>query len=155
MKSSKIFCWKHTFKPFLRGTGGKSSAGNHIKATFSFHKIKPKTLNWLPYIIICHCTSISSWFIILDKNNCKSFLSLLNPYMSLCVGGVCAHEKTLEGLTGTHTSSFFRHKQVSGRNGDNKWLRMTNVFILCDLLWKVQKNHAANIEGSFNIWLPT
>ncbi len=26
---------------------------------------------------------------------------------------------------------------------------MTNDFI-CDLLWKVQKNHAANREGSFN-----
>ncbi len=25
---------------------------------------------------------------------------------------------------------------------------MTNAFILCDLLWKVQKNHAANGEGS-------
>ncbi len=24
---------------------------------------------------------------------------------------------------------------------------MTNAFILCDLVWKVQKSHAANIEG--------
>ncbi len=28
--------------------------------------------------------------------------------------------------------------------------KVTNVFILCDLLWKVQKNHAANRDGSFN-----
>ncbi len=26
---------------------------------------------------------------------------------------------------------------------------MTNAFILCDLLWKVQKSHTANIEESF------
>ncbi len=26
---------------------------------------------------------------------------------------------------------------------------MTNAFILCDLLWKVQKSHEANREGSF------
>ncbi len=29
------------------------------------------------------------------------------------------------------------------------WLRMTNVFILCNVLWKVQKSLAANREGSF------
>ncbi len=28
-------------------------------------------------------------------------------------------------------------------------LKMTNAFILCDLVWKVQKSHAANTEGSF------
>ncbi len=27
---------------------------------------------------------------------------------------------------------------------------MTNAFILCDLIWKVQKSHAANRECSFN-----
>ncbi len=27
---------------------------------------------------------------------------------------------------------------------------MTNAFILCDLVGKVQKSHAANREGSFN-----
>ncbi len=26
-------------------------------------------LKWLPYILICHCTSLSPWFIILDKND--------------------------------------------------------------------------------------
>ncbi len=31
--------------------------------------ISPKTLEWLSYILICHCISLSSWFIILDKNN--------------------------------------------------------------------------------------
>ncbi len=31
------------------------------------------------------------------------------------------------------------------------WLRMTNAFILCNLLWKVQKNLAANREGSFQL----
>ncbi len=28
---------------------------------------------------------------------------------------------------------------------------MTNAFILCDLIWKVQKSDAANREGSFNV----
>ncbi len=27
---------------------------------------------------------------------------------------------------------------------------MINAFILCDLVWKVQKSHEANREGSFN-----
>ncbi len=43
----------------------------------------------------------------------------------------------LQGHTETHKISFFPYKQVSGRNGDHEWLRMTNAFILCDLLWKV------------------
>ncbi len=41
---------------------------------------------------------------------------------------------------------FFSYKQVSG---DHEWLRMCNAFILCDLVSKVQKGHAANREGSF------
>ncbi len=28
---------------------------------------------------------------------------------------------------------------------------MTNAFILCDLIWKVKKSHAAKREGSFNV----
>ncbi len=44
---------------------------------------------------------------------------------------------------------FFSYKQVSGRNSDHEWCRITNAFILCDLLWKVKKSHAANREGSF------
>ncbi len=31
------------------------------------------------------------------------------------------------------------------------WLRITNAFILCNLLWKVQKCIAANKEGSFKL----
>ncbi len=54
-----------------------------------------------------------------------------------------------EGCTVTHKRSFFPYKQVNGRNDDHEWLRMTNAFMLCDLLWNVQKNHAANREGSF------
>ncbi len=32
----------------------------------------------------------------------------------------------------------------------DEWLRMTNALILCDLIWNVQKRHAANRDGSFN-----
>ncbi len=66
------------------------------------------------------------------------------------LGGVLFQENTPEGHTETHKSSFFPDKQVSGRNGDHEWRRMTNAFILCDLLWTVQKRYAANREGSFN-----
>ncbi len=50
---------------------------NHRKASFSFYKVIPKTLKWLPYILICHCTSLSPWFIILDKNN---FVKVFHHY---------------------------------------------------------------------------
>ncbi len=63
--------------------------------------------------------------------------------------GVYSHENTPEGRTETHKSSFSPYKQVNGRNGDHEWLRMTNAFILCGLVWKVQKGCAANREGSF------
>ncbi len=66
------------------------------------------------------------------------------------LGGVFSQENTPVGHTETHKSSSFPFKQVSGRNGDHEWLRMTNAFILWDLLWKAQQNHAANREGSFN-----
>ncbi len=59
---------------------------------------------------------------------------------------------TLECLTEIHKSSLFPYKQVSRRNCDHERLRMTNIFMLCDLLWKVQKNHAANREGSFKCY---
>ncbi len=39
-----------------------------LKATFSFHKLIPQTLKRQSYILIGHCTSLSPWFIILDKN---------------------------------------------------------------------------------------
>ncbi len=62
--------------------------------------------------------------------------------------GVVSHENTPEDRTKTHKSLFVPYKQVSGRNCDHEWLRMTNAFILCDLLWKV--SHAANRAGSFS-----
>ncbi len=63
------------------------------------------------------------------------------------LGGVFPHENTPEGCTETHKSLFIPYKEVIGRNGDHEWLRMTNTFILCDLVWKVQKGHATNREG--------
>ncbi len=53
--------------------------------------------------------------------------------------GVLSHENTPEGLTETHKSSSFPYKQTSGKNGYQEWLRMTNAFILCDLIWKVMQ----------------
>ncbi len=62
------------------------------------------------------------------------------------LGGDFSHKNTPEGLTGTHKSSFSPYKQANGNQG---WRKITNVFILYDLFWKVQKSHAANSEGSF------
>ncbi len=68
------------------------------------------------------------------------------------LGGIFSQENTPEARTGTHKGSFFPYKQVSRRNGEHEWLRITTAFILCDLVWKVQKNHAVNREGSFNMY---
>ncbi len=69
------------------------------------------------------------------------------------LGGDVSQENTPECHTETHKSSIsFAYKQVSGRKDDHEWLRMTNAFILYDLVWKVQKGLAVNREGSFN-WI--
>ncbi len=75
--------------------------------------------------------------------------------MVICMGnleGVVTQENTPEGRKESHKRSLFPYKQVSRRNGDHEWLRMTNVFILCDLIWKVQKCQAVNKEGSFEMF---
>ncbi len=45
--------------------------------------------------------------------------------------------------------NIFPYKQLSGRNGDHEWLKMTNAFIVSDLVWKIQKSPTENSEGSF------
>ncbi len=92
---------------------------------------------------------------------CSHFLLVIRPWLNLStdghgpvicmgdLGGVLSWENTPQGCTETHKSLFFSIL-TSGRNGDHEWFRMTNTFILCDLVWKVQKSHAANREGSFN-----
>ncbi len=67
--------------------------------------------------------------------------------------GVFSQENTPDDHTETHKCSLFLYKQLNGRNGDHEWLRITNAFILCDLVWKVQKSHATNREGSFKLVL--
>ncbi len=36
-----------------------------LKLTSHFINLSQKTLKWLPYILICQCTSLLPWFIIL------------------------------------------------------------------------------------------
>ncbi len=69
-------------------------------------------------------------------------------YVSCMGGGVLTKiiQKVTQRPTKVH---FFPYKQISSINGDHQWIRMTNAFILCDLLWKFQKSHAANRDGSF------
>ncbi len=66
------------------------------------------------------------------------------------LGGVFSQENTPEGHTETYKNSFFPYKQIRWRNGDHEWHRMTNAFILCDLVWKVkqQKENVALINNS-------
>ncbi len=55
----------------------------------------------------------------------------------ICMGNLgegFSQENTPEGCMETHKSSFFLYKQISGRNVDHERLRMTNAFILCDLV---------------------
>ncbi len=63
----------------------------------------------------------------------------LETYCHLCYTHLhyTLSENIPEGPTETTKSSFFPYKQVSWRNGDHKWFRMTNAFILCDLIWKI------------------
>ncbi len=71
----------------------------------------------------------------------------------ICMGnleGVFSQENTQEGHTETHKKKI-PYKKVSWRKGDQERLRIINAFILCDLLCKVQKSHAANREGSFKL----
>ncbi len=56
-------------------------------------------------------------------------------------------QKSSQGPTKVH---FFHKKTSKWEKWLSWWLRMTNAFILCNLLWKVQKGLAANREGSFN-----
>ncbi len=69
------------------------------------------------------------------------------------LGEVVSEENTPDSCTETHKNSFFPYKQVGGTNGDHEWLRMTNAFILCDLVWKFQKRHAVNRIGIFKLIL--
>ncbi len=53
-----------------------------------------------------------------------------------------SHENILKGCTGPHKSSFSPYKEVSRINCDHEWLRIINVFILCDLFenfWKIMQ----------------
>ncbi len=90
---------------------------------------------------------------------------VIRPWLNLLTGGhghvICMGNledflstKILQKATQICTKvHFFLYKQISGRNGDHGWFRMTNAFILCALLWNVRKNHAANRDGSFKFAL--
>ncbi len=91
---------------------------------------------------------------------CSHFVLSYRPWLKLPTGGhvMWFYMGNLGGgvfsrIEKAVAKPFFPNKEVSGRNGDHEWLRMTNAFILCDLLWKVQQSHAVNREGSFNLTL--
>ncbi len=75
-----------------------------------------------------------------------------NPYISSYVETVsCAVFFSRKYSRRAHRDPqkfFFYHKN-KWEKWWSWWLRMTNAFILCYLLWKVQKSLAANRKGSF------
>ncbi len=102
---------------------------------------------------MCRSTSLLSYFIILGKNN---FVNVSHHCMSLNVrkslwGEFFSHENTPEGSTSPHKGPFSLYKQINVRNGDHEWLRTTNAFILCDLFWKVRKDHTTKRERGFKL----
>ncbi len=74
--------------------------------------------------------------------------SLYEPLSIVCwiddLGEFILSENTAKDRSETNKCSFFVYTQESVRKGDHEWFEMTNAFILHDLLWKVQKGHAAN-----------
>ncbi len=84
-----------------------------FKASFSFHKIIQKTLKWLPYILFCHYTPLSSWFIILDKNN---FVKVSHHYWILkwapCIVCWNGNLQGIQSADSIHTINLF----TSGRD---------------------------------------
>ncbi len=90
------------------------------------------------------CGPIGMYWVKCKQSKSHTSLTTLSSHFLLSYGNQAMTKSA-------HKSSFFPYKQLSGRNGDHEWLRMTKAFILCDLLWKVQKSRAANREGSFNL----
>ncbi len=123
-----------------------------LKLPSLFQKRSTKALKCIHCILMCHSTSLLSYFIILDKN--KFLIS--NEFSRNCqcrwpVPGVSSFlAKKLQNGTQDPTNVHFLYI-----NKCEKWwswmtLRITNAFILCDLFWKILKNHRTNTEGSFN-----
>ncbi len=78
-----------------------------------------------------------------------------NPYMSTYVETVSYGKFFLvkilqKSSQGPTKVLFFFIKTSKREKWWSWWFRMTNAFILCNLLWKVQKNLAAKRKGSFN-----
>ncbi len=70
----------------------------------------------------------------------------------ICMGnrGEFFLTKILQNATQRPTKvNCFPYKHVRGWNVDHERCRMTNALILCYLLWKIQKIHAANRYRSF------
>ncbi len=82
-------------------------------------------------------TTLCSYFLLSYGNQAMTKTATDGHGHVICMGnlgGVLSHENTPEGCTETYKSSFFLYKQVSGSNGDHESIRMTNAFILCDLV---------------------
>ncbi len=105
-----------------------------------------QTQVWQCYVHIFFCLMVIRPWLNLPTGSHDHVICIGN------LGGVFAQENTPEGHKETHKCSFFPYKQVGGKNGDHEWLTMTNAFILCDLVWKDQKSHAVNSEGSFKYY---
>ncbi len=91
---------------------------------------------------ICPCTSLSPWFIILDKNK---FVKVSHPYwipiciqyngMAICIWGKFFRETTPDGHTETPKSSFFPYTQKVGE-----------MVIMNDLGWPMLSHYVTYYE---------
>ncbi len=121
-----------------------------FKVSFSVLKTKSKNaLKCISWIVIYRSTPLSPCFIILNKDNfvkvshCKRVPLKLGEFFFL--------RKYLKMVHSAQQKFLFPHKQLSKKtNGDHKWLRMINAFILCDLFENFRKI-MMKTEGSISV----
>ncbi len=125
-----------------------------LKLIFFYKQITTNT-QMTSFILICHCTPLLPWFIILDKNN---FVIVSHHYLTSGGYQVCLYSqicpvvvmvmvmrfawimwgkpfivKIFQKVAHRRTKvNVFPYKQISVRNGDHEWLIITNAFILCE-----------------------
>ncbi len=120
-----------------------------VKASFSFPQIITKiTQAHALYISLSFYISLS-YIIIVEKNN-----SVKHSHQ---VRMVIWRGRKYSSRAHRDTQKFiYSYKQVSGRNGDLEWYKITNVFILCDLLLKVQNKTYSKQRrnGKQKEWMP-
>ncbi len=77
----------------------------------------------------------------------------MSPYVETVSCGEFFLAKILQKSSSLPTKFIFFIKTSKWEKWWSWWLRMTNAFILCNLLWKVQKSLSPNREGSLKHYI--